>query len=58
LPGDKEFTGVGKINLQTLDGRADMACCEAGSCRDPRCAAQLAAPLLVANNIIVANYGL
>jgi hypothetical protein len=25
FPGDKEFIGMGKTNLQTLDGRADMA---------------------------------
>jgi hypothetical protein len=41
LPGDKEFIGMGKTSLQTLDGRADMARCEAGSLRDPCYAAQL-----------------
>ena len=32
---------MGKTNLQTLDGRADMARFEAGGRRDPCCAAQL-----------------
>jgi glycosyltransferase involved in cell wall biosynthesis len=35
LAGDKEFIGMGKTNLQTLGGRADMAGCKAGGHRDP-----------------------
>jgi hypothetical protein len=41
LPRDKEFIGMGKTNLQTLDGRAGMARCEAGGRRDPFYAPQL-----------------
>jgi hypothetical protein len=44
LPGYKEFIGMGKTNLQTLDGPADMVRCEAGGRRGPCYEAQLTTP--------------